>query len=103
MDAGVDLFRLNFSHGSNDVKREAIGTVRQLSRSHGRQIGILADLQGPKIRTGRMRDGALPLAKGDLLDITTDDVLGRRGLISTIYRALLETSSPARESSWMTA
>ncbi|MCM2356610.1 MAG: pyruvate kinase [Geobacteraceae bacterium] len=86
--AGADLFRLNFSHGSNDAKREAIGTVRRLSETMGRQIGILADLQGPKIRTGRMQNGALPLVKGDLLDITTDDILGRRGLISTIYRAL---------------
>lgn len=86
--AGVDLFRLNFSHGTNEAKREVIAAVRGLSASLGRQIGILADLQGPKIRTGRMRDGALPLAKGELLDITTDDVLGRRGLISTIYQAL---------------
>jgi len=86
--AGVDVFRLNFSHGSNDMKREIIGTVRRLSAAAGRQIGILADLQGPKIRTGRMEGGALPLAKGDLLDITINDVLGKRGLISTVYQAL---------------
>jgi pyruvate kinase len=86
--AGVDLFRLNFSHGTNEAKSEVIATVRRLSDAHGRQIGIIADLQGPKIRTGRMQNGALPLAKGEQLDITTDDVLGRRGLISTVYRAL---------------
>ncbi len=86
--AGVDLFRLNFSHGSNDVKREVIGEIRSVSAYLERPVGILADLQGPKIRTGRMENGALPLVKGDLLDITTDDILGRRGLISTIYTAL---------------
>jgi len=86
--AGVDLFRLNFSHGSNDVKREVIGEIRRASERLDRPVGILADLQGPKIRTGRMENGALPLVKGELLDITTDDILGRRGLISTIYTAL---------------
>ncbi len=85
---GVDLFRLNSTHGTNEAKREVIATVRRLSAAHGRQIGILADLQGPKIRTGRMQNGALPLAKGEALVITTDEVLGRPGLISTIYRAL---------------
>lgn len=92
--AGVDLFRLNFSHGTNEAKREVIATVRRLSEAHGRQIGILADLQGPKIRTGRMQNGALPLAKGEPLVITTDEILGRPGLISTIYRALPRDVKP---------
>lgn len=88
INAGVDLFRLNFSHGSNEEKKDIIRTVRKLAKSRDRAIGIIADLQGPKIRTGRMQDGLLPLAKGDSLDITTDEVLGRPGLISTIYREL---------------
>ena len=88
MEAGVDLFRLNFSHGANEEKRRIIKTVRQLAKRCGKAIGILADLQGPKIRTGRMENGALPLAKGELLDITTDAIIGRPGLISTIYREL---------------
>ena len=92
--AGVDLFRLNFSHGSNDVKRDVIGEIRRISTHLERPVGILADLQGPKIRTGRMENGALPLVKGDLLDITTDDILGRRGLISTIYTALPHDVKP---------
>jgi pyruvate kinase len=92
--AGVDLFRLNFSHGTNEMKSETISVIRRISLAHGRQIGILADLQGPKIRTGRMKGGAIPLAKGDLLDITTDDLLGRPGLISTIYQALPHDVKP---------
>jgi len=94
IQAGRDLFRLNFSHGSNDAKGETIAVIRRLSLSHGRQIGILADLQGPKIRTGRMQGGAIPLAKGDPLDITTEDLLGRPGLISTIYQALPRDVKP---------
>ena len=86
--AGVDLFRLNFSHGSNAEKSGVIDLVRGASRRRGKSVGILADLQGPKIRTGRMENGALPLLKGEAIAITTDDALGRSGLISTIYQSL---------------
>jgi len=94
MEAGVDVFRLNFSHGSNDDKKQIIKTVRQIAKRCDKAIGILADLQGPKIRTGRMENGALSLTKGELLDITTDDILGRPGLISTIYRDLPHDVKP---------
>src|ERR1039458_5092817 len=80
IQAGVDLFRLNFSHGSNESKSEVINRIRMLSAAHNRPIGILADLQGPKIRTGRMEGGNLLLLKGTSIDITTDDTLGRPGL-----------------------
>lgn len=88
MDAGVDLFRLNFSHGSNREKLATIAMIREISGQKSRPVGILADLQGPKIRTGRMENGALLLTKGDQLSITTRDLLGRPGLISTVYQAL---------------
>lgn len=88
LDAGVDVFRLNFSHGTNREKKDIIAAIRRLSARREKAVGILADLQGPKIRTGRMEGGALPLAKGELLDITTEEAIGRPGLISTIYRAL---------------
>uniref|UniRef100_A0A831XFG6 Pyruvate kinase n=1 Tax=Geobacter metallireducens TaxID=28232 RepID=A0A831XFG6_GEOME len=88
MEAGVDLFRLNFSHGANDQRRDVIAAIRRLSAARGKEIGILADLQGPKIRTGRMENGAIPLKKGETLDITTDEVLGTPALISTIYKPL---------------
>ena len=94
MDAGVDLFRLNFSHGSNTEKGKIIETIRSLCSQRERSVAILADLQGPKIRTGRMENGALPLRKGENLSITTDEVLGRTGLISTIYQALPQDVRP---------
>lgn len=88
VDAGVDLFRLNFSHGSNDDKAEVIDSIRSIAERKKKAIGILADLQGPKIRTGRMENGAISLRKGESISITTDEVKGRPGLISTIYKAL---------------
>jgi pyruvate kinase len=88
MKAGVDIFRLNFSHGENSQKLELIRIIRQVSDKMGRQAGILADLQGPKIRTGKMAGEGMALVKGQEVLITTDDVLGGDGIIPTIYRSL---------------
>lgn len=86
--AGVDVFRLNFSHGDNDQKRQLIETIRRIADRRGATVSILADLQGPKIRVGRMQEGGVPLVKGDRLTITTREVIGRPGLVSTVYQAL---------------
>ncbi len=88
IQAGVDIFRLNFSHGNNEEKRELIERIREVSAKSGKDVGILADLQGPKIRTGKMRDNAMMLTKGEDVVITTDDILGENGRIPTIYREL---------------
>lgn len=94
IDAGVDLFRLNFSHGANEEKRVVIDLIRRTAQRRGKAVAILADLQGPKIRTGRMADGAIPLRKGESIAITTDELVGRHGLISTIYKALPNDVKP---------
>jgi pyruvate kinase len=88
IQAGVDIFRLNFSHGTNQQKKELIENIREVSSHLGRDVGILADLQGPKIRTGKMRDDAMMLVKGEEVTITTEDILGEKGMIPTIYREL---------------
>lgn len=85
---GADIFRLNFSHGDNAQKKELIRTIRRASEEAGRQIGILADLQGPKIRTGKMANDAMTLTKGQEVVITTEDILGKDGVIPTVYRSL---------------
>ncbi|MHB8057326.1 MAG: pyruvate kinase [Desulfuromonadaceae bacterium] len=88
MQAGVDIFRLNFSHGDNAQKLELIRTIRHISDKLGRQAGILGDLQGPKIRTGKMAGDGMLLVKGQEVVITTDNVLGSDGVIPTIYQSL---------------
>lgn len=88
MQAGVDIFRLNFSHGENFQKLELIKIIRQVSTKVGRQAGILADLQGPKIRTGKMAGVGMTLKKGEKVVITTEELLGQDGIIPTIYRSL---------------
>ncbi|HEY3306931.1 MAG TPA: pyruvate kinase [Desulfuromonadaceae bacterium] len=86
--AGVDIFRLNFSHGDNTQKTELIRIIRKCSGKLGREVGILADLQGPKIRTGKMAGDAMLLTKGQKVMITTENVLGSDGIIPTVYRSL---------------
>ncbi len=88
ISAGADVFRLNFSHGDNAQKRILIDTIRRVADKTGKQVGILADLQGPKIRTGRMVGDVMTLTKGQEVVITTDEVLGGDGVIPTVYRSL---------------
>lgn len=85
--AGVDIFRLNFSHGSHDRHAESIARIRRAAAAAGRQIGILQDLSGPKIRTGKLINGQpIDLRPGDQLAIVTgDDSIGGPGRVSTTF------------------
>src|ERR1700742_1579575 len=64
-EAGADVFRINMSHTSHDKLRELITTIRNVESSYNRPIGILVDLQGPKLRLGPFKNGAEQLANGD--------------------------------------
>jgi len=88
METGADVFRLNFSHGQHDLLAETVATIRELSRDRKRAVAILGDLQGPKIRTGIMRNDVMTLVAGQKVTITTADVLGENGIIPTVYREL---------------
>jgi pyruvate kinase len=88
MEAGADVFRLNFSHGDQAAKAELIQRIRDLSRRRQRAVAILGDLQGPKIRTGLMEGGALELVAGEAVTITTREVRGAGRLIPTTFREL---------------
>ena len=88
MEAGADVFRLNFSHGQHELLAETVATIRELSRNRRRAVAILGDLQGPKIRTGLMRNDVMTLVRDQQVTITTEDVLGADGLIPTIYKEL---------------
>ena len=87
--AGVDVFRLNFSHGTQEGHREVIARIRQAATESGRCIAILQDLSGPKIRTGLLKDGApIPLVAGEELRIAVGEFVGGPGRVSTSYADL---------------
>lgn len=72
VQAGVDVFRLNFSHGHHAEHLEVIKRIQTINSTYNLHIGILADLQGPKLRVGKIKDNALPLEAGDVITITND-------------------------------
>jgi pyruvate kinase len=87
--AGVDVVRLNFSHGSHESHGSAIALIRRKAREVGRVVAILQDLSGPKIRTGPLQHGRpLTLAPGDELRIVVGDFAGEPGRVSTTYAHL---------------
>ena len=89
--AGLDVARLNFSHGSHEQKAELIQMVRQVALEEGKPICILADLQGPKIRTGRLKDHQpVLLVAGRQLTITPRDVEGTAEMVGTVFTTLAE-------------
>ncbi|MBI2970493.1 MAG: pyruvate kinase [Gammaproteobacteria bacterium] len=88
IDAGVDVFRLNMSHGDYDFHTSAYRHIRRIAEERSRVIAVLADLCGPKIRTGRFKGGAISLAAGSTVVVTTRNVSGEPGLIPTQYTGL---------------
>jgi pyruvate kinase len=95
MHAGMDVARLNFSHGSHADHAKIIETLRRMASSEGRTICILQDLQGPKIRTGALRGHQLvTLNSGARVTITTRDVEGTADLISTTFKDLPREMKP---------
>ena len=94
IDAGVDVARLNLSHGSYAEHEGRFANVRKAADDAGRAVAILVDLQGPKIRLGKFSDGPHELAVGDTFRITTDDVVGTRDLVGTTFKGLAGDVKP---------
>ena len=88
IDAGVDVARMNLSHGSYAVHEEVYANVRRAAEDSGRAVAIMDDLQGPKIRLGKFEAGPYELAVGDTFKITTEDVIGTRELSGTTFKGL---------------
>jgi len=88
--AGMDVVRVNFSHGSHDDHIKRAETVRNRARAHGHQVGVLADLQGPKIRIERFAEGRIRLEKDDefVLDVSMDPMEGTRERVGVTYKEL---------------
>ena len=92
--AGANVFRLNMSHGEHAAHANTYKLVRSIADDLGKPIAILADLCGPKIRTGRFKDGQITLTNGEAVTVTTRDVEGEAGLIPSQYEALAEDVTP---------
>jgi pyruvate kinase len=88
VEAGMDVARLNLSHGSHEVHAETYRMVREASDATGRGVGILVDLQGPKIRLGKFASGPVLLENGNEFVVTTEDVAGDAQMVSTTYKGL---------------
>jgi pyruvate kinase len=88
IDAGMNMARLNLSHGSYEEHQARLDSVRDAAKTAGRPVAILVDLQGPKIRLARFKAGPHDLARGDIFTITVDDVEGTIERVGTTYKGL---------------
>ena len=88
IDAGMNMARLNLSHGSYEEHQARLDSVRNAAKAAGRPVAILVDLQGPKIRLARFKAGPHDLARGDIFTITVDDVEGTKERVGTTYKGL---------------
>lgn len=92
--AGANVFRLNFSHGSHAVHQEVVQIIRKVNAELGCHLGILQDLQGPKIRVGEVENNGVEIKPGDPITITNDPVVGTATLVSTVYQNLPQDVVP---------
>jgi len=90
IDAGVNVFRLNMSHGNHDGHRAAYEAIREVAARRDKPIAVLADLCGPKIRCGKFDGGSIELHRDQVVTVTTRDVIGGPGLIPSQYRELAD-------------
>lgn len=85
--AGVDVCRLNFSHGKTEDHQKVIDIIRDINKKYKTNVGILADLQGPKIRIGLVKDGGINLISGHKIEITTKELIGDDKQIYITYQS----------------
>lgn len=95
IEAGVDVVRVNFSHGSHEQHAARVDAVRNRARAHGRQIGVLADLQGPKIRISRFKNKKVTLKEGKnfILDSNLNEDAGTEERVGITYKELVNDVS----------
>jgi pyruvate kinase len=94
VEAGMDVARLNFSHGDHAEHGRRFHEVRQAATAAGRNVAVLADLQGPKIRLGRFAEGPVEWAAGERVRITVEDCEGTHDRVSTTYKQLIDDVRP---------
>ncbi|MFA6012289.1 MAG: pyruvate kinase [Desulfobacteraceae bacterium] len=88
IEKGMNVARLNFSHGSHEEHLDKIKTIRKVSEEMGRSIALLQDLCGPKIRVGKVKDPGIQLKAGERLILTSEDILGEGNRVGVSYKPL---------------
>src|SRR5699024_7110297 len=88
IEAGMNAARVNYRHGTHDDHAQVYANIRRASEDLGKNVAVLVDLQGPKIRQGTFADGPHQLEVGETFTITTDDVEGTRERVSTTFKGL---------------
>ena len=93
--AGMNVARLNFSHGDFASHRETIHKIRAASQATGKQVAIMADLPGPKMRIGQIAEEPIELKPGDSFTLTTEEIVGDAGRVSVSFSRLPKAVKPA--------
>ena len=93
-EAGADVFRINMSHTPHDKMRELVATIRNVESSYGRPIGILVDLQGPKLRLGAFADGSAHLTNGEVFTLDSDPAHGDKTRVHLPHPEILQALRP---------
>ena len=93
-EAGADVFRINMSHATHDAMRERIRTIRSISKEFHREIGILVDLQGPKLRVGQFQDGGVDLQRGQTFVLDADTTPGDIHRVNLPHPEILRALAP---------
>ncbi|MBI5464013.1 MAG: pyruvate kinase, partial [Ignavibacteriales bacterium] len=94
IQAGMDVVRLNFSHGTYTNHQTVIENVKRASAMTGEHITVMQDLSGPKIRTGVLKNGSVVLKEGDLIRFTIEEIEGTKERVSTTYKNLPRDVQP---------
>jgi len=94
IDAGVNIARINMSHGSYEVHEETYNNLKSAAADAGKPVGVLADLQGPKIRLEKFENGPHLLEPGDIFKITVEDTPGTKELVGTTFKGLVGDVEP---------
>jgi pyruvate kinase len=88
IEKGIDVCRLNFSHGSHSDHAAMIETIRTINRNLGTHVAILADLQGPKLRIGQVENNRVELKEGNILTFVTEECMGTAERVYLSYKPL---------------
>src|SRR3990167_5307010 len=95
--AGMNVARLNFSHGTHPEHLAVIKIIREISKELKAPVTILQDLQGPKVRVGLFEKGSIVLNQKQIVTVTIEDVLGREGLIPSDFKELCKACKPGTQ------